>query len=49
MSVYTGLGTRMLMAEMNSIWGERFRAGRESTLKEHSQVGNETVTVLSGA
>lgn len=29
--------------------GQRFRAGRESTLKEDSQVGNETVTVLSGA
>ena len=37
------------MAEMNSIWGERLRAGRESTLKEDSQVGNETVAVLSGA
>lgn len=29
--------------------GQRFRAGRESTLREDSQVGNETVTVLSGA
>ena len=46
-SVCTGLGTRMLMAEIDAqSMGQRFRAGRESTLKE---VGNETVTVLSGA
>lgn len=35
------------MAEIDAQrMGQRFRAGRESTLKE---VGNETVTVLSGA